>query len=130
MSGLKELSNVLPVVLVVDDDRARLLRDEEMLAALGYEPVGFTHASEALATCGAKPERFDALLVGHLASTLSAVDLAANLHAASPRLPIVLASGYAELPGGLDSGLTRLAKPFTQRELSDAIRQAIKVCEQ
>jgi FixJ family two-component response regulator len=47
-----------------------------------------------------------------------------------PQLPIVLASGYAELPGGSDSGLTRLAKPFTQRELTDAIRQAIRACGQ
>ena len=28
-------------VLVVESERERLLYDEEMLAALGYEPVGF-----------------------------------------------------------------------------------------
>ena len=31
-------------MLMVANDSARLLRDEEMLAALGYEPVGFTDA--------------------------------------------------------------------------------------
>jgi signal transduction histidine kinase len=34
-------------VLIVANDGARLLRDEDMLAALGYEPVGFTGADAA-----------------------------------------------------------------------------------
>ncbi len=54
-------------VLVVDDANERLLADEEMLAALGYEPVGFTRAHNALAACTAIPGRFDALLVSHIA---------------------------------------------------------------
>jgi signal transduction histidine kinase/CheY-like chemotaxis protein len=83
-------------VLVVDTDRTRLLGDEEMLAALGYEPVGFTRASEALATCRETPERFDALLVGYLGAATSALDLAGELHAAAPRLPIVLATASAD----------------------------------
>ena len=36
-------------VLVIDHERERLLRDEELLAALGYEPVGFARATDALA---------------------------------------------------------------------------------
>jgi signal transduction histidine kinase len=55
-------------VLVVDDASERVLADEEMLAALGYEPVGFTHAEDALAACRMIPNRFDACLVGHIAS--------------------------------------------------------------
>jgi hypothetical protein len=34
-------------VLVLEVDRRRLLRHEEILAALGYEPVGFTGLQEA-----------------------------------------------------------------------------------
>jgi signal transduction histidine kinase len=78
-------------VLVINADRTLLLRDEELLAALGYEPVGFTRASKALATCLETPERFDALLIGYLGTTMSALDLAARLHSAAPRLPILLA---------------------------------------
>jgi DNA-binding NtrC family response regulator len=73
-----------------------LLRDEEMLAALGYEPVGFTVADVALAACRATPERFDAVMVGHLGSTSSSLELAAALHEAAPRLPIVLATKATE----------------------------------
>jgi hypothetical protein len=48
-------------VLMVASDSSRLLRDEEMLAALGYEPVGFAGADLALAACRATPQRFDTL---------------------------------------------------------------------
>src|SRR5262249_53375617 len=36
-------------VLIVDDDRPLVLLGEEMLAALGYEPVGFDKSAAALA---------------------------------------------------------------------------------
>jgi signal transduction histidine kinase/CheY-like chemotaxis protein len=82
-------------VLIVAHDDARLLRDEEILAALGYEPVGFT-ADAALAACRAAPERFDVLVVGHLGSARSSLELAAALHEAAPHLPIVLATKSTE----------------------------------
>jgi CheY-like chemotaxis protein len=83
-------------VLMVAHDDARLLRDEEILAALGYEPVGFTAADTALAACRAAPARFDALIVGHLGSTKSSLELAAALHEAAPYLPILLAAKSTE----------------------------------
>jgi signal transduction histidine kinase len=81
-------------VLVIDEERDRLLRDEEMLAALGYEPVGFARADNALAACEAAAGRFDALLVSH-AVAASAVDLAGKLNRLAPDLPIVLATASA-----------------------------------
>jgi signal transduction histidine kinase/CheY-like chemotaxis protein len=83
-------------ILIVGSGDARLLRDEEMLAALGYEPVGFSSADAALAACRATPERFDTLVVGCLGSAGRSLELAAALHAAAPRLPIVLASKSIE----------------------------------
>jgi len=83
-------------VLIATSDSARLLGDEEMLAALGYEPVGFTAADAALAACRAAPERFDVLIVGHLGSVKSSLELAAALHKAAPHLPIVLATKSTE----------------------------------
>jgi signal transduction histidine kinase/CheY-like chemotaxis protein len=83
-------------VLIVACGTTRLLRDEEMLAALGYEPVGFSSADAALAACRAAPERFDTLVVGCLGSAAPSLALATALHAAAPRLPIVLASKSTE----------------------------------
>jgi signal transduction histidine kinase/CheY-like chemotaxis protein len=83
-------------VLLVDDDSERLLRDEEILAALGYEPVGFTRAGDALAACLRIPKRFDAVMLGRLAPTASGLEFAAAMHAIAPELPIVLATGSAD----------------------------------
>src|SRR5450631_1310607 len=77
-------------VLVVAADQARLLRDEEMLAALGYEPVGFMGIDEAVAACRSRPERFDALVVGHFGSATASLGLAAALHEAALDLPMIL----------------------------------------
>ncbi len=79
-------------VLVVEQDAVRLLRDEEIFAALGYEPVGFTDAAEARARCRESPERFDAIVVGHLGPLTEALGLASALREIAPALPILLAT--------------------------------------
>ncbi len=53
--------------------------------------------------------------------------LAAEVQAHWPSTPIILATGYAELPSGGDSKLPRLLKPFRQEDLAKAIAQAIEV---
>lgn len=92
-------------VMLVADDAERVLRDEEMLAALGYEPVGFPNANAALAACRADADRFDMAVVGHFGLTAHSLELAAALHATAPRLPIVLAS-KAALEIGADALVT------------------------
>jgi hypothetical protein len=49
-----------------------------------------------LAACRAAPERFDVLIVGHLGSVKSSLELAAALYKAAPHLPIVLATKSTE----------------------------------
>ncbi len=48
----------------------------------------------------------------------------AMVNARWPTMPIILATGFAELPPGTGAGLPRLAKPFTQEELARAIAEA------
>jgi signal transduction histidine kinase len=88
-------------VLLVEASPTRLLRAEEILAALGYEPVGFTRAEDARDAFEAAPERFDIVVVGHLPpSTAAALALTqAMRRLATPRLPslpILLATSQAD----------------------------------
>jgi len=80
-------------VLVVEGEHERLLGDEDMLAALGYEPVGFSVAADALAACRAAPERFDALIIGGTLPKAEALQLARTLHRAAPSLPLLVTIG-------------------------------------
>jgi signal transduction histidine kinase len=83
-------------VLMVDAVSDRLLADEEMLAAIGYEPVGFAHIDDAVAACRATPNRFDAAVMGYLAPVASALDLASALHKTIPDVPMLLATASAD----------------------------------
>lgn len=116
-------------VLVIENERERLLRDEEALAALGYEPVGFTRAADALAACRAAPERFDAMLVGHLMPSTAAVELAAVLHQAAPRLPILLATASSKEIGPdalISAGISEVLHwPLGFAELAAALARCL-----
>jgi CheY-like chemotaxis protein len=117
-------------VLLVNDERCRLLKDEETLAALGYEPVGFARDEEALAACRTRPERFDVIVIGH-APAAKALDLALMLNRAAPSLPIVLATTSTE---ELDTaflaaaGVAELVRcPLSSAELAEALQRCLAI---
>src|SRR5262249_40578173 len=115
-------------VLVVDDERDRLLRSEEMLAALGYEPVGFASAASAIAACKANPHRYDAFLVAHVSSIRPALSAAAALHEIVPDRPILLAASSSgieasDLIAAGVSGITRW--PLVASELATALKRCL-----
>jgi signal transduction histidine kinase len=117
-------------VLVLETDRRRLLRHEEILAALGYEPVGFTKLAEAAVACRASRARFDVALVCHLPGS-SALDFAASLHDIAPTLPIILATPSTRDLGApllAASGITELVHhPLTSAELVGALSRCLAV---
>ncbi|WP_426436635.1 two-component system VirA-like sensor kinase [Bradyrhizobium genosp. P] len=115
-------------VLVLQPDRRRLMRYEEILAALGYEPVGFVGLTEAEAACRAERARFDMALVCHVPGGSSLL-LAGALHAAAPGLPIILASPSTRDLGApllAASGVTELIyHPLVSAELAAALTRCL-----
>jgi signal transduction histidine kinase len=116
-------------VLIVDDERGRLLGHEEMVAALGYEPVGFERSNDAIAAVRAQPARFDAILVSQ-ASVQAGIVLARALHALAPRKPILLAT-RSPLDVGPDllmhAGIADLVRrPFVGAELAAALSRSLR----
>jgi hypothetical protein len=82
-------------VMILQPDLPGLPRDEEILAALGYEPVGFRDPSEAMRSCHAPPGRFDAVLICPHSRTNLALESAAQLHEIAPAMPIIIATPSA-----------------------------------
>ena len=78
-------------VLIVESERERLLPDEDKLAALGYEPVGFEHARDALAACRSESGRFDIVLLSYGSQAQGGLDLARAFHEIAPLKPVLLA---------------------------------------
>jgi signal transduction histidine kinase/CheY-like chemotaxis protein len=82
------------VVLVVDDEAVLVRLAEEVLASIGYEPVGCVGAQQALEVFGSAPERFDVLLTDVLMSGMEGPELAVELRKLKPSLPVILMSGF------------------------------------
>ena len=57
---------------------------------------------------------------------MTGTELAWQIRQIRPDLPIILASGYAELPNAEDPRLLRLSKPFLQDELATQIARAVR----
>jgi signal transduction histidine kinase len=81
-------------ILVVDDDTPLVRLAEEMLAALGYEPVGFDRTPAALKAFRNDPARFDLVLTDEVMPDMTGIELSGQLHKLRPDLPIVLMTGY------------------------------------
>lgn len=117
------------VVLVVDDEPALVALAEDMLAELGYEPLGRSASSQALADVQQDPQRFDLLLTDERMPGLNGTALARAVRALRPDLPVLLASAYAgEQIDTLarEAGIREvLAKPLTRAELARAVRRAL-----
>jgi signal transduction histidine kinase len=116
-------------VLVFEADRARLLRHEEILAALGYEPVGFTMPADAADACRAEPARFDAALICHQPGSTVALDFATAMHDIAARLPIILVTSSAselDAPVLAASGISELVRhPLMSAELAATLSRCL-----
>jgi CheY-like chemotaxis protein len=56
---------------------------------------------------------------------MTGVELARIVRDKRPEIPILLATGYAELPPGQSASLPRLAKPYRQAELQAEIARLL-----
>jgi signal transduction histidine kinase len=128
-------SSALPLghgetVLIVESERDRLLRDEEKLAALGYEPVGFELAVDALAACRSESARFDIILVGHASRSQGGVELARALHEVSPLQPVLLSVASAadvSIDALTDAGISEVLHwPLDNTELAAALARCLR----
>jgi signal transduction histidine kinase/CheY-like chemotaxis protein len=116
------------VVMLVAGNSGRLLGDEEMLAALGYEAVGFMTADAAQAACIAAPDRFDFVIIGQVGPLAQSLELATELHRLTPSVPIVLATRVAFEIGAdtlLAAGIADVIRwPIVAEEVASTLSQS------
>ena len=118
-------------ILVLEADRSRLLRHEEILAALGYEPAGFTEPAAARAACLSDTLHFDAaLLCAHVNGMAAALEHAATLQACVPGLPVILATPSTQqwhAPALAEAGIAEIIhQPLSSVELASALARSLE----
>ena len=114
------------VVLAVDDDGLVLMNTTVMLQDMGHTVFEATSANQALDILR-REQSVDLVITDHAMPKMTGVQLAAAIKAERPGIPIILATGYAELPPGDENELPKLGKPFRQHDLMQAVAAAIEV---
>jgi signal transduction histidine kinase/CheY-like chemotaxis protein len=112
------------VILFVDDDPLIAMSTTEMLEDLGHHVIGASSGLHALDIIRSE-QPIDLMVTDHVMPGMTGIELAAASREVRPSLPILLATGYAELPDGAQLDLPRLAKPYHQDQLRDRLDQLL-----
>jgi len=110
-------------VLAVDDDPLVLMSTVAMLEEMGHRVLQATRGAEALEMLR-RVRAIDLLVTDVMMPEMTGVELARRASEARPALPILLVTGYADLPQG-GQKLPRLSKPFSLAQLELAVKDAV-----
>jgi PAS domain S-box-containing protein len=112
-------------ILAVDDDALVLMGTVDMLEDMGHRVWSARSGEEALGLLTGEARDADLVVTDQAMPGMTGVELARRVRETRPGLPVILATGYAELPSGAEVHVTaRLGKPFTEAQLSTAIARA------
>ncbi|MBY5817733.1 PAS domain S-box protein [Rhizobium leguminosarum] len=107
-------------IVAVDDDGLVLMNTTLMLEDLGHTVFEAMAGTEALDIL--RKQQVDLVICDHAMPRMTGAQLAQAIRSEWPDIPIILATGYAEIPQGADIvDLPRLGKPFSQAQLAEAI---------
>ena len=117
-------------VLLIDDEEALVRLGEELMAQLGYEPVGFTSSSAALASFRRTPQRFDVVVTDEAMPEMTGSQLVVELRKIRPEVPVVMMTGFVSptlLARSREAGINEvLSKPLVSREIARSVAAALR----
>jgi CheY-like chemotaxis protein len=111
-------------VLVVDDDPLVVASTAAMLEDVGHVALEAPSAARALDMLR-HGTSVDVVVTDHAMPGMTGAELARHIKQTWPNLPVILATGYAELPNTEDPGLPRLSKPYLQEELAAQVAKVV-----
>jgi PAS domain S-box-containing protein len=120
----QEQTQIRPLtVLAVDDDDLVLMNTVALLEDLGHTVLEAHSGEEALAIFRGDPG-IDLIITDQAMPHMTGMQFAEVALAERADVPIILATGYGELPAGANPALRKLSKPFTQADLARAVAAA------
>ncbi|MEN8258104.1 MAG: PAS domain-containing protein [Thermodesulfobacteriota bacterium] len=116
-------------ILVVDDESMIAFMHQEALASLGYSVSATTDSVEALAAIRANPDQFDLIITDQTMPGLTGAELAQEILAIAPVMPIILCTGYSSVLSeeeALAVGIKKyVQKPVALNELVQVVRSVL-----
>ncbi len=119
-STASEMPARVATILVVDDDPLIASSTVNMLEDLGHIVLEANSGKRALEILE-KGQAVDLMITDQAMPGMTGMELAEVALQRRPNLPILLATGYAELPAGQSLKLPRLSKPYLQSQLQSHI---------
>jgi nitrogen-specific signal transduction histidine kinase len=111
-------------ILVVDDDVLIAMSTVDMLEDLGHEVIE-THSGGRALEILRTGRTVDLIITDYSMPEMNGAQLAKAAREIQPDVPILLATGYAELPSGLGVDLPRIGKPYQQDQLAAKIEKVL-----
>jgi PAS domain S-box-containing protein len=121
-----EVLNRPIVILAVDDDPLVLMNTATMLEDLGHKVWSARSGEMALDILEKSASEIDLVITDQAMPHLSGLQLAEKINAAWPAIPVIMATGYANLSAVETKRVPELPKPFSQRQLQKAIAEAMQ----
>ncbi len=116
-------------ILLVDDEKALQDIGEQMLRHLGYRVLVLGDSLKALERFSQSPEAFDLVITDMTMPQMTGEELARQLLAIRPGLPIILCTGYSQKISPEEArqlGICDyLMKPLTIEQLAVKVRRAL-----
>ena len=117
-------------VLFVDDEDMLVRTVPRMLERIGYSVTAMSDPREALALFRQRPRDFDLVITDETMPGLAGVQLAREMLAVRPDMPIILSTGYSEAVREEEVralGIREfIMKPFSTGEIAEKIQAALK----
>ena len=124
-AALPAAAGTAATILLVEDEVLVRMATAALLSEHGYEVAEAGTGEEALewAAC----HRPDAVVTDYAMPGMTGLDLARRLHGAYPGLPVVMVTGYAEIPQPLleQERLVVLQKPYLTDDLLGRLRDGL-----
>lgn len=111
-------------ILLVDDDPLIAMSTVDMLEDLGHTVIEAHSGAKALEALE-RADAVDLIITDFAMPGMNGAQLADAVRVKFPGLPVLLATGYAELPSGSRVDLPMLGKPYSQAQLATEISKLL-----
>lgn len=111
----------MATILCIDDEAAALQIRKLLLESEGYEVLEAHSGKEGIELF--KAQKVDLVILDYWMSGMNGTVTAQEIKKLNPRIPIIMLSGYGELPGEIVGVADRwILKGRTAQELLDAVK--------
>ena len=119
-------ANRTATILIVDDDPLIAMSTVDMLEDLGHTVIEANSGTRAIEIIDGGQD-IDLMMTDQAMPGMTGIQLAEIVRSKRPHLPVLLATGYTDLPASKLAKLPRLSKPYQQAQLQAEIEKLLDI---